>query len=655
MRWLHLTLLTSSVASANATTFDSNRQVLGNGGDINSTFNKSKQNIVSVLTDDQDVHLSSLDYMPFVKKHFLDQGTYFNKHYCTTATSIHPMHVLIQGTGGYPKFVTQGFNEAYLPVWLQQAGYNTYYTGKLFNVHTVDNYEKPYAARFTASDFLLDPYTYNYMNSTRDPEKLYEGEYSTDVLAQKAFKLLSDAVIAENPFFFTIAPIAPHANIEMNGSILDEGHTFEFGSPVPAKRHQHLFKGEKVPRSASFNPDEPSAANWILDLEQQNQTVVEYNDHFYRQRLRALQAVDEMVNGLFESLETHGILENTYIIYSSDNGFHIGQHRLQPGKSCGYEEDINIPLIIRGPDLAPTFFDLLGIPQRDDFDGSSIPITKARIEIAQERRRSTSMLSTGALLVGKANMTNNTYKAIRILVPEYNLFYSIWCNNEHELYDLDADPSQMHNLLSISHSTEHKIAGLPITKVIARLDSLLFVLKSCKGITCQQPWNQLHPKGDVSNLEDALSERFDHFYEVEQQRIKYSFCSNEYLIDAEGPMFENQGSVFRDGLTWYEWLFASDIITRAAWAQDPNYQVILTPKLSKSRILVAKSTPFRHFKTMEDLFRSDRLVYRAIEDTLEDEEFMHLIQSDPVAFSNSDNAILAPMSKKESGEWKKSV
>ncbi|CZS91887.1 uncharacterized protein RAG0_02441 [Rhynchosporium agropyri] len=58
---------------------------------------------------------------------------------------------------------------------------------------------------------------------------------------------------------------------------------------------------------------------------------------------------------------------------------------------------------------------------------------------------------------------------------------------------------------------------------------------------------------------------------------------------------------------------------------------------------------------MEDLFRSDRLVYRAIEDTPEDEEFMHLIQSDPVAFSNSDNALLAPMSKKESGEWKKSV
>ncbi|KAH7333149.1 acyl-CoA N-acyltransferase [Rhexocercosporidium sp. MPI-PUGE-AT-0058] len=58
---------------------------------------------------------------------------------------------------------------------------------------------------------------------------------------------------------------------------------------------------------------------------------------------------------------------------------------------------------------------------------------------------------------------------------------------------------------------------------------------------------------------------------------------------------------------------------------------------------------------MENVFRSERLIYRAIEDTPEDEEFMHLIQSDPVAFSNSDNGILAPMTRKESGAWKKSV
>lgn len=128
---------------------------------------------------------------------------------------------------------------------------------------------------------------------------------------------------------------------------------------------------------------------------------MEYNDHYHRQRLRSLQAVDELVDDIFVKLEEYGILDNTYVFYSSDNGFHIGQHRLQPGKSCGYEEDINIPLIVRGPgvaanytteivtthtDLAPTFFKLLGIPLRDDFDGRAFPITPDAIESTLSRR-----------------------------------------------------------------------------------------------------------------------------------------------------------------------------------------------------------------------------------------------------------------------------
>lgn len=142
---------------------------------------------------------------------------------------------------------------------------------------------------------------------------------------------------------------------------------------------------------------QPSGANWVRTLQQQNKSNVDYNDEFYRSRLRALQAVDELVEGVVNRLEELGIIDTTYIFYSSDNGFHIGQHRLQPGKSCGYEEDINIPLIVRGPgvgvnqssnlvtthtDLAPTFFKLLGIPLRPDFDGAPIPITSN--EIAEE-------------------------------------------------------------------------------------------------------------------------------------------------------------------------------------------------------------------------------------------------------------------------------
>jgi arylsulfatase A-like enzyme len=116
--------------------------------------------------------------------------------------------------------------------------------------------------------------------------------------------------------------------------------------------------------------------------------------------LRALQAVDELVDGVFKKLEDYKILDNTYIIYSSDNGYHIGQHRLQPGKECGYEEDINIPLIIRGPgvaenvttelvtthtDLAPTILKLIGEKPRPDFDGSAIPVDKKAIAAAEKQ------------------------------------------------------------------------------------------------------------------------------------------------------------------------------------------------------------------------------------------------------------------------------
>lgn len=76
---------------------------------------------------------------------------------------------------------------------------------------------------------------------------------------------------------------------------------------------------------------------------------------------------------------------------------------------------------------------------------------------------------------------------------------------------------------------------MPIGKVIARLDSLLLVLKSCKGVTCTDPWRKLHPHGNVKSLRDALKPRYDAFYEHEQQRVSFSRCANGYLVDAEGP------------------------------------------------------------------------------------------------------------------------
>lgn len=159
--------------------------------------------------------------------------------------------------------MAQGFNDNWLPVWLQDAGYSTYYTGKLFNSHTVENWNSPHPSGWTSSDFLLDPYTYSYLNSTfqrnEQPPVSHEGEYSTDVLAKKAYGLLEEGVKSKKPFFLTLAPVAPHSNVDPH--TFDEPDPDEplrkvvMTAPIPAERHKHLFPGAKVPRKANFNPE----------------------------------------------------------------------------------------------------------------------------------------------------------------------------------------------------------------------------------------------------------------------------------------------------------------------------------------------------------------------------------------------------------------
>lgn len=565
--------------------------------DQTSLYDTSKTrspSIVFFLLDDLDYQLQSLDYLPYVQKHLVEKGTLYKRHFCTTAlccpsrvslwtgkaahntnvTDVNPPY------GGYPKFLSQGLNENYLPVWLQSAGYNTYYTGKLFNAHTVENYDSPHAAGFTGSDFLLDPFTYQYLNTSyqrnKDPPVSHVGEHSVDVLAGKAYGFLEEAVEAEKPFFLAIAPVAPHSNVEitnLEGPV--EDIIAKFSPPIPAARHAHLFKDVKVPRTENFNPEKPSGTNWIRKLERQSQENVDANDHFYRNRLRTIQSVDEIVDGVISRLEKHGILDDIYIIFSSDNGYHIGQHRLQPGKECSFEEDINIPLIIRGPgvpegettdivtthtDLAPTILQLAGAPPRADFDGEAIPLTKTRIKAATRHRHEHVNVEYWGFAVGEGDFDknrfhyNNTYKALRIIGEHYNFHYSVWCTNEHELYDLKTDPGQLHNLIHEDEVAPETLLGYPLAKVVARLDSLLFVLKSCKGQTCTKPWRALHPAGNVGNLHDALSPRFDNFYETQQKRIKYSRCEAGYIVDAEGPQFEREGFVYRHGAQWHQWV-----------------------------------------------------------------------------------------------------
>ena len=157
---------------------------------------------------------------------------------------------------------------------------------------------------------------------------------------------------------------------------------------------------------------------------------------------------------------------------STDNGYHIGQHRLQPGKQCAYREDINIPFLVRGPgvprrhtshivtshtDLAATFLKIAGAKERRDLDGEVIPLTLAGMleaepgvgigddEAVVSRRRRVrqehvSVEMWGIIMsegkFGNELHHNHTYKALRVVGEGYDLRYTVWCGGERELYDL---------------------------------------------------------------------------------------------------------------------------------------------------------------------------------------------------------------------------
>ncbi|KAI8073301.1 alkaline-phosphatase-like protein [Gongronella butleri] len=395
------------------------------------------------MTDDQDARLGSVDYMPNVQKLLVQQGTSYLNHYVTSAvciTHVYPPY------GGYSRYAELGLGKQTLPVWLQQAGYSTNYVGKLMNDIHLHNYNTPAPQGFDYQEQLLDPYTYVYdvavLSKNGERPVVYK-HYQTDVLHAKALNVLRRQRDASKPFFLMVAPMAPHGQVRLD--IYDKDIAIT-EPPTPAARHAHLFKDAKVPRMPNFNPETPTrTANFWKFLPHANETRVKTFDDVHRARLQSLQAVDEMVASLVAELEHQGKLENTYIFYTSDNGYHIGQHRAYPGKSASIEEDINVPFIVRGPgiahgetsrllsahhDLAPTF---LALAKGSRFvpagiDGGVIPLTD---ELRQQPKQAAKeafavefwfdlQRPEGGLVWTEPYEGVNTYKSVRVISEKHN-------------------------------------------------------------------------------------------------------------------------------------------------------------------------------------------------------------------------------------------
>ncbi|KAH8720900.1 Arylsulfatase [Beauveria bassiana] len=293
---------------------------------------------------------------------------------------------------------------------------------------------------------------------------------------------------------------------------------------------------------------------------------LQYLDNFQRRRLQSLQDVDDLVEGIFETLLDYpDVLANTYIIYTADNGFHLGQHRLPAGKTCGIEEDVNVPFIIRGPeiaknktlkspsshtDLAPTLFKLADFSLRDDFDGLPIPVKFADHTPDSIKTEHVNIECWGSGIIEgtvfanlKGYFDHNTYKTLRIVSEKYEFMYTVWCNGEHELYDMKRDPYQTFNL----HAKQPQCSSYNIAQLVKRLDTLVLTLKNCQGDSCRHPRKAMFPSGEVTSLQHALATSYDEFFSS-QPWVSFDECTQGYIPELEGPArpYLYQGSFARD-------------------------------------------------------------------------------------------------------------
>lgn len=274
--------------------------------------------------------LDSLSVQPSVKTLIADKGVLYQKHYCTVAwccpsrvnfftgrlshntniTALSPPY------GGWPKFLDQKLNTNYLPIWINESGIRTYYAGKFMNSYSVHNFDDPHPKGWTESSFLVDPYTYNYFHShwtNGYTSKItpFDNIHTTNVTQQKALDMIDDAAKAGEQFFMQIAPVAPHVQLA-NGTA---------SAPPAPEEFKGMYSDRVSPRVPNWNPDTPSGASWVYALPKLDADEVAFGDMHHVHRLENEAGIDAMVATIIQRLQDHKLLDNTYIIYTSDNGY----------------------------------------------------------------------------------------------------------------------------------------------------------------------------------------------------------------------------------------------------------------------------------------------------------------------------------------------
>ncbi|MBV9182089.1 MAG: sulfatase [Acidobacteria bacterium] len=423
-------------------------------------------NIVFVLTD--DLALNLVEYMPHVLEMESKGATFLNYFVtdslcCPSRSSIftgrfpHSTGVFKnQGPdGGYQAFVDHGnernaFSEAF-----SQAGYRTAMLGKYLNGYEPEQH--PPGPGWIEWDVAGNAYfQYNYAlneNGKIDRHGRAPRDYLGDVLGELAVRFIKQS--RGQPFLIEVATFSPHAPY------------------TPAPRDRAAFPQLQAPRNPAYDAASHDAPSWLRRQPALTDADKQLIDRAFRKRAQSVLAVDKMIADLENAVASIGQEKNTYFIFSSDNGYHMGEYRLMPGKMTAFDSDIHVPLVITGPevpaglkigeiaeniDLNPTLTSLAGLSPMPGVEGLNlVPLIQGHqapdwrsAALVEHRGPRREPLDPDAPAVRSGNPPS--YEALRTRTQ----LYVEYVNGDREYHDLVSDPWELDNTFRSLSSDQKK-------------------------------------------------------------------------------------------------------------------------------------------------------------------------------------------------------
>jgi N-acetylglucosamine-6-sulfatase len=458
----------------------------GSGEPASGQAPAAKPNLLVIMTD--DLETDDLKALPSVRT-LARQATTFSNSFVGYSLCCPSRATYLTGQYNHNNGVLSnappdgGFGRLdhanTLPVWLQAAGYHTTHIGKYLNGYENASVRTTVPPGYSdwqglaIGTYRMYDYSIN-DNGTLVPYGTAPADYQTDVLADRAVAAIRERVRSPQPFYLKFSPLAPH------GSGAVAGHDGQ--GPDPAPRHRGAFAGEPLDVGPAYDEadvgDKPASIQRLPRISAQARAGIDTRN---RRRLASLLAVDEAITRMVDELRAAGRLDETIIVFTSDNGWQEGEHRVVQGKVRVYEPSIRVPLIIRGPGfspgaVAPATAINVDLPRTLAAAAGAVP---GRVQDGLDLREVAGG-SARALARPLLNETGvpglsdrNFHQAIRTDTHKYVEY----AGGERELYDLRSDPDELVN-----------VAGDPANaETLAQLDARLEVLKTCSGASCVDP------------------------------------------------------------------------------------------------------------------------------------------------------------------------